>query len=109
MPNSSRFGIGLASAIVANLSGLSLVAAEEFAFYHENVLGTSLALHVRCDNEAAVAGRGARARRDRPARRHFQRLRSGQRVFPLASGSERSVPGLKGAIRGVAGERDLES
>jgi thiamine biosynthesis lipoprotein ApbE len=30
-------------------------AAEEFAFYHENVMGTSLELRVRADSEAAVA------------------------------------------------------
>jgi len=50
----SRFGIRLASVIVASLYGLPLVAAEDFAFYHENVLGTSLTLHVRCENDAAA-------------------------------------------------------
>jgi FAD:protein FMN transferase len=54
MPQSSRFGICLVSAIVASLCCSPLVAAEDFSFYHENVLGTSLALHVRCDSEAAA-------------------------------------------------------
>ena len=54
MPQISRIAIGLAGAIVGCLCGLPVFASEDFAFYHENVLGTSLALHVRCDNEQAA-------------------------------------------------------
>ena len=54
MPQISRIAIGLAGAIVGFLCGLPVFASEDFAFYHENVLGTSLALHVRCDNEQAA-------------------------------------------------------
>jgi thiamine biosynthesis lipoprotein len=54
MPQSSRFAICLASTIISSLYGLPVVAAEDFAFYHENVLGTSLGLHVRCDSEATA-------------------------------------------------------
>jgi thiamine biosynthesis lipoprotein len=54
MPLISRFAICLTGTVVACLYGLPVFAAEDFGFYHENVLGTSLALHVRCDNDAAA-------------------------------------------------------
>jgi FAD:protein FMN transferase len=50
----SRFGTRLAVAMLVGLCDLPLFGAEDFAFYHENVLGTSLALHVRCDSERAA-------------------------------------------------------
>jgi FAD:protein FMN transferase len=54
MPQSSRFAIFLVAMVVASLRGLPVFASDDFAFYHENVLGTSLALHVRCDSEEAA-------------------------------------------------------
>jgi thiamine biosynthesis lipoprotein len=54
MPQSSRFAPYLVGTIVVSLYGLPVTAADDFGFYHENVLGTSLALHVRCDSEEAA-------------------------------------------------------
>src|ERR1700677_4140391 len=54
MPQSSRFAPYLVGTIVVSLYCLPVTAADDFGFYHENVLGTSLALHVRCDSEEAA-------------------------------------------------------
>ena len=76
--------------LVACLSALTTPAAraaEDFAFYHENVMGTSLELKVRAD--AIEAARWAEDRVLREidrAERHLQRLRPDQRVQPLAGG-----------------------
>ena len=58
--------------------------ARDYQFRHENVLGTSLELCVRADNEeAARSAEGPYTGRDRPTRRRFQRLRSLERIDAL--------------------------
>ena len=89
MPQSSRFAPYLVGIIVVSLYGLPAVASDDFGFYHENVMGTSLELHVRCDSEDAA--RRAEAcvlgEIDRLAA-IFSGYDSGKRVFPLASGRQ---------------------
>jgi thiamine biosynthesis lipoprotein len=48
------------AALVCGLTPLAARAAEDMGFYHENVMGTSLELHVRADS--AEAARGAESR-----------------------------------------------
>jgi thiamine biosynthesis lipoprotein ApbE len=49
-----RITAHLLGACLVGLSAPPVGAAEEFAFYHENVMGTSLELRVRADSEAAA-------------------------------------------------------
>ena len=50
MPQSSRFAIVLVGLIFTHPLGGPAVASQDFSFYHENVLGTSLELCVRADS-----------------------------------------------------------
>jgi thiamine biosynthesis lipoprotein ApbE len=53
MPRIATFVlVGWLSTVFSNRA----LAVEEFAFFHENVIGTSLALHVRADDRRAAAG-----------------------------------------------------
>ena len=54
MPHTSRFAVILVCLIVTHQLCGSAVASEDFAFYHENVLGTSLELCVRADSPEAA-------------------------------------------------------
>jgi FAD:protein FMN transferase len=54
MPQSSRFAIVVVSAILALVPGGLVNAADDFAFFHENVLGTSLELCVRAESQEAA-------------------------------------------------------
>jgi FAD:protein FMN transferase len=54
MPRFQRYGVILASAVFAHWLSSPLVASTSFAFYHENVLGTSLELHVQADSPEAA-------------------------------------------------------
>ena len=49
MPHSPRIAFGLVCAILTCASCRRVAAAEDFSFYHENVLGTSLELCVRAE------------------------------------------------------------
>ena len=92
MRRSRRFALILRGAILASAFCTSAAASQDFVFYHENVLGTSLELCVRADSaEAARRAENARSRRDRSARRDLQRLRSDERVFPLAGRATKSL------------------
>jgi FAD:protein FMN transferase len=60
MPQSVRFAFVVPVAIFALAICTSAGAAEDYVFYHENVMGTSLELSVRADN--ALAARRAEER-----------------------------------------------
>ena len=47
---------------------------DDFAFYHENVMGTSLELRVLADDTDGAMGRGSGSRRDRSPDVDLQRL-----------------------------------
>ena len=64
----------------------AVFSAEDFAFFHENVLGTSCELRVRADSEDAARCAEERVlSAGRSANPDLQRLRCRQRVQPLAS------------------------
>src|SRR5579875_1773019 len=52
MPRPLRFAFLLLGPWLVAAGGRAASAAEDFAFYHENVMGTSLELRVRADAEA---------------------------------------------------------
>ena len=54
MPQHSRFAVILFGLILTHALSWPAVASEDFAFYHENVLGTSLELCVRADSPEAA-------------------------------------------------------
>jgi len=54
MPRRRTIAAIILGAWLAGLSGRPAAAAEDFAFYHENVMGTSLELKVRADNLEAA-------------------------------------------------------
>ena len=77
MTSSSRIAVYLVGALLWGLCP-RLGLAEDYEFYHENVMGTSLELRVRAMNEnGRQTGRGSRAPRDRSTERDLQRLRRG--------------------------------
>ena len=93
-----------------SLSGLParpVVAAADFAFHHENVLGTSLTLHVRADDETAAHRAEARVLEE------IDRLAAIFSAYDPASefsrwqSAGRAVPGLGAALRSLAGKRRL--
>jgi thiamine biosynthesis lipoprotein ApbE len=55
MSRFTRIGVSLAVAVLWG-NGSQRVHAADFAFYHENVMGTSLELRVRATDEAAARG-----------------------------------------------------
>ena len=54
MPQTSRFAVTLVSLIFTQSFCGPAVASDDFSFYHENVLGTSLELCVRADSLQAA-------------------------------------------------------
>jgi thiamine biosynthesis lipoprotein len=60
MPRPSRITVYVLGAWLCGVGWRSAVAADDFAFYYENVMGTSLELVVRADD--AEAARGAEGR-----------------------------------------------
>jgi len=56
MPHCSRIGLSVACAILSYAFCRPVVASEDFCFYHENVLGTSLELCVRAESKEAARG-----------------------------------------------------
>ena len=54
MPSASRLAVILAGLFLAHEPSWAAIASEEFSFYHENVLGTSLELCVRADDAEAA-------------------------------------------------------
>ncbi len=50
MPRSSWIILGVLSALVCNVGDQPAIASDDFAFHHENVMGTSLALWVRAES-----------------------------------------------------------
>ena len=56
MPQTSRFAVILVGLIITHPLCGPAVASEDFAFYHENVLGTSLELCVRAESPEAARG-----------------------------------------------------
>jgi thiamine biosynthesis lipoprotein ApbE len=60
MPRSSRILPRILTALFCGFTPLAAQAAEDVSFYHENVMGTSLELHVLADS--ADAARGAESR-----------------------------------------------
>jgi hypothetical protein len=60
MPRLSRIAVSVLGAWLCGAGGRSAGAADDFAFYHEDVMGTSLELRVRADDaEAAREAEGA--------------------------------------------------
>jgi thiamine biosynthesis lipoprotein len=78
MPSRSRIGVYILGAWLGVLCPRPAVAADDYAFYHENVMGTSLDLRVRADN-----ARAARWAEDRV-------LREIDRLVEVFSGYDRS-------------------
>ena len=83
-------------------------AARDFEFRHENVLGTSLELCVRADNEEAACLAEARVLNeiDRLAA-DLQRLRSGKRIPPLAGDRRPTQEGLRRPVRAARRQRPM--
>jgi thiamine biosynthesis lipoprotein ApbE len=64
MPRSSPVVTAVLAALLFGLAPLAAQAAEDQSFYHENVMGTSLELHVRADSEEAARGAEGRVLRE---------------------------------------------
>ncbi len=103
----TRIAVGFAGAILWG-AGLQRPAPMIIAFYHENVMGTSLELRVRAADEAA-----ARRAEDLVLRRidRLSTIFSGydpsSEFSRWQSGAERPATSLGRALRGLAGIRIL--
>ena len=101
----SRLAVILALAVSHTCAFPAPLASEEFSFYHENVMGTSLELRVqRSTRPAGSPGRGTRALSEIDRLEcDLQRLRSGERVLPMAGRAPGSRAGLARTLRSLAG------
>jgi thiamine biosynthesis lipoprotein ApbE len=64
MPRSSAIVRPVLAALLCGFSALPSLAAEDFSFYHENVMGTSLELHGSADSEPSARGAEGRVLRE---------------------------------------------
>ena len=70
----TRIAVCFAGAILWG-AGLQQARADDYAFFHENVMGTSLELRVRAEDEAAARwAEDLRAPPDRSPEHDLQRL-----------------------------------
>src|SRR4051794_556983 len=64
MPRFARLTVCVLGAWLCGVSAHPAVAGDDFAFYHEDVMGTSLELRVRADKAQAARWAGGRVLRE---------------------------------------------